>query len=323
MLARLGAWMSFRTAAGLVEELFPLASGGSTSTVRRRVLAEAARVDAQRSTGRAEPAAAARSIDVGVDTTYVRSCAVDGPRHHEVLIGIAMADDGRSRRLGGVIATLDPPHELIAGALQQLGRDTDTTITAYTDGAEMLRRWLAKAGVPGRPILDWAHLARRMHATKTTAKGLQVLTEREYRARPAIRRLLDSVHWRLWNGQVGRARDALVQIERRLEAFDARRQRPGRPAIPARRVRTAVNNLRDYVDGQSAYLVDYARRQRAGQQVGTSPVESLANALVNKRMNKLQQMRWSVTGAHAVVTVRADAMNTGRRAGATATALAA
>ena len=45
----------------------------------------------------------------------------------------------------------------------------------------MLRRWLAKAGVPGRPILDWAHLARRVQAAKTTDKGLQVLTGREYR----------------------------------------------------------------------------------------------------------------------------------------------
>ena len=88
-------------------------------------------------------------------------------------------------------------------------------------------------------------------------------------------------------------------------------------------MRTAVNNLRDYVDGQSAYLVDYARRQRAGQQVGTSPVESLANALVNKRMNKLQQMRWSASGAHAVVTVRANAMNARHLSPPAATAWAA
>lgn len=309
LLARLGAWMSFRTAAGLIEELFPRASGGCASTVRRRVFAEAIRVGSRRSSGRAEVVTAAKSIDVGVDTTYVRNCAVNGPRHHEVLIGMAMADDGRCQRLGGVIAALDPPHELIAGALHLLGRQDDTDITAFTDGAETLRRWLAKAGVLGRPILDWAHLARRVQATKTTAKGLKALTEREYRARPAIHRLLDSVHWRLWNGQVNRARNALLQIERRLDAFDARRQRPGRTVLPARRLRTALAKLRDYVNSQSAYLVNYAGRQRAGQPIGTSPVESLANALVNRRMNKLQQMRWSAAGAHAVVTLRAAAMN--------------
>jgi hypothetical protein len=52
-----------------------------------------------------------------------------------------------------------------------------------------------------------------------------------------------------------------------------------------------------------------AQRQRAGQPVGTSTSEGLANALVNRRMNKLQQMRWSTAGAHAVVTVRANLMN--------------
>lgn len=52
---------------------------------------------------------------------------------------------------------------------------------------------------------------------------------------------------------------------------------------------------------------------RAGQPVGTSTSESLAIALMNRRMNKLQQMRWSAAGAHAVVTVRIDAMNARRR----------
>jgi hypothetical protein len=41
--------------------------------------------------------------------------------------------------------------------------------------------------------------------------------------------------------------------------------------------------LREYVDGQSAYLVDYAQRQRAGKPVGTSTSEGLANALVNRK----------------------------------------
>jgi len=84
-----------------------------------------------------------------------------------------------------------------------------------------------------------------------------------------------------------------------------------------------MTNLWEYVDGQSAYLVDYARRQRAGQPVGTSTSEGLAIALVNRRMNKLQQMRWSAAGAHAVVTVRVDAMNAPRRGDAVATASAA
>ena len=308
LLARLGAWMSFRAAAGLVEELFPQASGGCADTVRRRIFDEAERISA-RPLGKARTETPARSIDLGVDTTFVRSCATRGPRHHEVLIGIGVADNGRSHRIGGTIAALEMPADLIVDALGQLGRHDATAVTAFTDGDKMLRRYLLRANIEERPVLDWPHLARRVQVAKTTAKGLRVLTEREYRARPAIGRLLDSLHWRLWNGQTDRARDALAQIERRLHAFDAGRARSGRTAAPARRLRTAIGNFADYINGQSSYLVDYARRQRAAQPVGTSTSEGLANALVNRRMNKLQQMRWSTAGAHAVVTVRANFMN--------------
>ncbi|MGX5845110.1 ISKra4 family transposase, partial [Mesorhizobium sp. ArgA1] len=37
----------------------------------------------------------------------------------------------------------------------------------------------------------------------------------------------------------------------------------------------------------------------------TSPAESAANSLVNARMNKKRQMRWSPMGAHRVLQVRA------------------
>jgi len=49
----------------------------------------------------------------------------------------------------------------------------------------------------------------------------------------------------------------------------------------------------------------------------------LANALTNRRINKLQQMRWSAVVAHAVVALRVDAMNAPRRGSAVATAPAA
>src|SRR3954471_283902 len=49
--------------------------------------------------------------------------------------------------------------------------------------------------------------------------------------------------------------------------------------------------------GQSEQLVDYGERHRAGLRVGTALTEGTANFLVNGRMNKSQQMRWSRRGA--------------------------
>lgn len=67
--------------------------------------------------------------------------------------------------------------------------------------------------------------------------------------------------------------------------------------------------LRKYITGQEAWMIDYARCHRRGERVGTSQTESAANSLVNKRMNKSQQMRWSVAGARSLLNVRAAVIN--------------
>jgi hypothetical protein len=56
-------------------------------------------------------------------------------------------------------------------------------------------------------------------------------------------------------------------------------------------------------------LVSYAERHRAGLRVGTSITEGTANFLVNRRMNKSQQMRWSRRGADLLLQVRCAVYN--------------
>jgi hypothetical protein len=55
--------------------------------------------------------------------------------------------------------------------------------------------------------------------------------------------------------------------------------------------------------------VNYAERYRAGLRVGTSVTEGTANFLINRRMNKAQQMRWSRRGADLLLQVRSDIYN--------------
>ena len=64
-----------------------------------------------------------------------------------------------------------------------------------------------------------------------------------------------------------------------------------------------------YLRSQSAHLVDYAERHRAGLRVGTSLTEGTANFLVNRRMAKSQQMRWSRRGADLLLQVRCAVCN--------------
>ena len=63
------------------------------------------------------------------------------------------------------------------------------------------------------------------------------------------------------------------------------------------------------VSNQSAHLVDYARRQRAGKPVSTATTEGTANTLFNCRMNNGQQMRCSAAGADAVLAIRTEVVN--------------
>ena len=59
---------------------------------------------------------------------------------------------------------------------------------------------------------------------------------------------------------------------------------------PSRRLWTALRGIDRYLSSQGAWLTDYAERHRAGQRVGTALTEASANFLVQRCMNKSQQM---------------------------------
>jgi hypothetical protein len=78
---------------------------------------------------------------------------------------------------------------------------------------------------------------------------------------------------------------------------------------PSRKLWSALHEVDRHLRGQSAWLVNYAERHRAGLRVGTSITEGTANFLVNRRMNKSQQMRWSRRGADLLLQVRCAVYN--------------
>jgi hypothetical protein len=68
-------------------------------------------------------------------------------------------------------------------------------------------------------------------------------------------------------------------------------------------------------------MIDYGLPWRKGKPISTSRAESLVNNLVNARMDKRRQMRWSPRGANRVLQVRAAVLD--GRFGTTITPLAA
>jgi len=71
---------------------------------------------------------------------------------------------------------------------------------------------------------------------------------------------------------------------------------------------TAANLAKNRLTPKSPYK-QLPERHRAGLRVGTAITEGTANFLVNRRMNKSQQMRWSRRGADLLLQVRCAVYN--------------
>jgi hypothetical protein len=127
-------------------------------------------------------------------------------------------------------------------------------------------------------------------------------------AKRVIAEEVERLRWRLWNGK---AKDAKVSLDRIRAVMHHFRDECAsrRSAAPSRKLWTVLRALDRYLVGQSDRLVDYGERHRAGERVGTALTEGTANFLVNRRMAKSQQMRWSRRGADRLLQVRCAVYN--------------
>ena len=75
------------------------------------------------------------------------------------------------------------------------------------------------------------------------------------------------------------------------------------------RLGALCTDLRSYIEKNKGTLIDYGQRYRDGKPISSSRAESTVNHLVNARINKRRQMRWSPQGAHRVLQVRAAVLD--------------
>jgi hypothetical protein len=302
--AHLCALMTYRTAAEVLEQMFPVDAGTDHETLRRHTLRTG---EALQNCPAARPGQAAPAIMVSLDSTFIRSCE-DGERHLEVRVGNVETPSGGRQVFGAVVRADTDIAELIRQNLDAVGRTEDTALTAFTDGCPGLRGILANAGVVGPPILDWFHIAMRLQHLKQIAAGLSADDPARVAAKAVIVAEVERLHWRLWNGKAKNAQTSIDRIRAVMHHF--RGERGKRKAIaPSRKLWTALHALDGYLTGQSDWTVNYAQRHRAGLRVGTAITEGTANFLVNRRMNKSQQMRWSRRGADLLLQVRCAVYN--------------
>jgi hypothetical protein len=236
---------------------------------------------------------------VTLDSTFIRSCE-KGERHLEVRVGNVETNSGARQVFGAVTRAETDIRVLINRNLDAVGRTAHTALSAFTDGCPALRRILADAGVTAAPFLDWFHIGMRLQHLKQVASGLSCADPSQVAAKAVIVAEVDRLHWRLWNGKATNARISIDRIYAVMHHFKG--ETDMRKSIaPSRKLWTALHALDGYLTGQSDWLVNYAERHRAGLRVGTAITEGTANFLVNRRMDKCQQMRWARCGADLVL----------------------
>jgi len=156
--AHLCALMTYRTAADVLGQMFPVDAGTHHETLRRHTLKVG---EMLRDRIAIRPEAAAAAIVVTLDSTFIRSRA-ERERHLEVRVGNVETASG-GRQVFGAVAKADTDiRAVICRSLDAVGRTEDTALTAFTDGCPGLRRILADAGVDEPPMLDWFHFAMRL-----------------------------------------------------------------------------------------------------------------------------------------------------------------
>jgi hypothetical protein len=302
--AQLSALLTYRTAAALLGQMFPVDAGRDPESLRRHTFKVAEDLPVPVTV---QPATPAEAIVVTLDSTFVRSCE-EGERHLEVRIGNVETATGCRQVFGAVAKTDTDLAELIRGNLDAVGRTEETVLTAFTDGCPGLRRILLDAGIDGLPILDWFHLAMRLQHLTRIAGSLPSDDPERAAAKAVIVEEVERLRWRSWNGK---ATDAGTSIDRIRAVTHHFRGEPDsrRSVAPSRKLWTALRALNDYLTGQSDRLVNYAERHRAGRRVGTALTEGTADFLVNRRMTKSQQMRWTRRGADRLLQVRCAVYN--------------
>jgi hypothetical protein len=120
--------MTYRVAADLLEQMFPIDAGMDPETLRRHTLRIGETIAERTVT---QPKTAAPAITVTLDSTFIRSCE-DGERHLEVRVGNVETKSG-GRQVFGAVAKADTDIKvLIRQNLDAVGRADSAELTAFT-----------------------------------------------------------------------------------------------------------------------------------------------------------------------------------------------
>ncbi len=227
------------------------------------------------------PTSKAEAIELSIDSGHVRALRSYQARGFEVFVARISNDDRKQITFSSVPAEADQQTQQLRGVLQGLGATSTTETTILSDGADGPRS-LAEAACVGPTfhVLDWFHLAMRIHHVAQAVKGWPKITVED---RGDI------------GGNLGRLGDT------------ATASTPA--AAAAGKVSAVLRGLETYVAGQADFIIDYATARHGDEPISTAPTEGTVRWPLHRRMGANQQMHWSPRGAHLMLKVRTAVTN--------------
>jgi hypothetical protein len=305
--ARLCASLSYRSVASILREFLPVSDKFNHVTLRNRTLRVGERIDGvPPSVDGTATMNSPTDWTAAIDGGFVRGMDKGELRNFEILTGRLKAPGKKPYVFAWVGSQITAAASRVSALVKARTETEAPNICIVTDGANNTLSLRQGLPFPATPILDWFHISMKIRHLEQIVRGLRPNTETERATKNLLAADVGKLRWCVWHNNVARLDKKLRQILLmcRIVVSETDSFKRGLEHIDYR-----VREFISYVLRNSAKPVDYGRRYRKGQLISSAMAESAVNQVINARMCKRQQMRWTPRGAHLLVQVRCAVLN--------------
>jgi hypothetical protein len=307
--ARWASLVPYAAAAALLADVLPMASGTNATTLREYTLCVAERTEAELgeecvsfiegcpADWQQLPIPEGRIV-VGIDGGYVRDWTAK-KTNFEVIVAHSIPEDRPARYLGLVHGYDTKPKRRLVDVLASQGFQPNQDITFLTDGGEEIRALTEGIGPCSEHVMDWFHITMRLTLLEQYAKGV---AHHDQAIGNQLQDDIKRIKWLLWHGNLHRALKTITDFEDDVGALEVDYPNLGKFV-------RATREFSVYISNNTASLINYGERFRAGERISSCLAESTVNAIISKRFAKRQQMQWTPRGAHLLLQTRTRALD--------------
>lgn len=313
LTTRWASIVSYGTTSILLADVLPIDDTMSCSSIRNAVVRIGQRMDERtvetlaasaelerKKLDRAHRVETDHPLAIELDAGYIRSTdrSEAGSRWFSATVARLVGTEGAGVCHAFVGKEVRSPAGRLDRFLSREGIDDASALAVISDGGEDMLGAGYYHYRASQQLLDWFHIAMRFQHVWQALGSIDT----EAPERPSsMRSLLEHAKWRLWHFQSVRCLAKLGYLRHDLEEL------PDSEA-KARAIRL-LQELVKYLYRNEQFLGDYASRYRAGLPISSASAESVVNCVISKRFVKKQQMRWSATGANALLQIRCAVLN--------------